>query len=314
MHNPFKSIISQQGYVLLDGGLGTAFEQMGFDLNHPLWSARMLDAEEEAIKAVHLSYMQAGANVIATASYQASYPGCMALGMNRDQVSQILLKSVSLAAAARASFLKDAPDGQIRPLVAASIGPYGAYLANGAEYSGKYDLSRESLYDFHRERWQLLATSGADLMACETIPSRDEAMVLQRLIKETSPMPVIISFSCKNGQRISDGTSLREVTALMDSIPEVIAVGFNCVAPTLVDNLIREVKLGAPNKYIMVYPNSGEKYNPVHKVWQGERCPADFARLANGWHKAGAKVIGGCCRTGPKHIRGIKLSLGTEEE
>ncbi len=302
------SLLEESDLVLLDGGLATEFERRGFDLRHRLWSAHLLKADLATVKDVHLSYLSAGADVIATASYQASHAGCLAEGMTHEETDELLRRSVQVALEARREFMIQHPDAA-RPLVAASIGPYGAYLANGDEYTGAYDLSDQALRQFHERRWQVLASSKADLLACETIPNGREVQALIALVRRTSPKPVMISLSCRDARHISDGTPVREVAAWVNAVPEIVALGVNCVAPSLVSSLIEELAVGAPDKYLAVYPNSGEYYDGATRTWQGERDAADFAQMATSWRAKGAKLIGGCCRTTPDHIRQLKSVL-----
>ncbi len=222
------------------------------------------------------------------------------------------MRSVTLACEARDDFLRSAGNKgtpRIQPLVAASIGPYGAFLADGSEYGGDYQLSEDDLRAFHERRWEILAGSAADLFACETIPSLSEARVLQSLLNETSDVRAWMSFSCRDGEHISDGTRLAECVALFEENEQVVAVGINCTAPRYITSLIRQVRLGAPTKPIVVYPNSGEVYNGKNRLWTGESDPSGLGEAALEWLRCGATLIGGCCRTGPQHIRAIKATL-----
>ena len=206
--DPLAPFLREQGFVVLDGGLATELEVRGHDLRDPLWSAKVLLDDPETVRAVHTAYLEAGADCIATVTYQASVPGFAARGLGRDEGLQQLRRAVALAVEARDAFWAD-PDhraGRLRPLVVASVGPYGAYLADGSEYRGDYGLSRAELMDFHGERWRVLAGAGADLMACETIPSAVEAEVLLALLEESDGNWAWISFSCRGGDRISDGS------------------------------------------------------------------------------------------------------------
>jgi homocysteine S-methyltransferase len=190
-------------------------------------------------------------------------------------------------------------------LVAASIGPYGAYLANGAEYTGDYDLDAAGLAAWHRRRWHILASSGADLLACETIPAWNELEALCLLLKETPDTPAWVSFSCRDGRYISDGSPIAECAAILNEAANVVAIGVNCTPPRLMPELITAVR-SATNKHIIVYPNSGERYDAINNKWRGESEPATFGTLSREWRKLGAVMIGGCCRTRPSHIQQIR--------
>lgn len=283
--------------TVLDGGLATHLETLGADLRDELWSAKLLVEDPSVIRQAHLDYFAAGAQVATTASYQASIPAFTRRGLDAAQAERLILLSVRLAAEAR-----DASGGGT---VAASVGPYGAALANGAEYTGDYDLDEDGLFAWHRDRWHILAGSGADLLACETIPSHAEARALRRLLDETPGTGVWVSFSCRDGEHISDGTPLREVAALFAGHPGVVAVGVNCVAPRHVPSLIKEVT----DVPVVVYPNSGEFWNAAEHRWEGLADPVEYGAAAAEWHAAGASLVGGCCRTTPEHIRRVREHL-----
>ncbi|MEV0201378.1 homocysteine S-methyltransferase [Nonomuraea sp. NPDC050691] len=284
--------------LVLDGGLATHLETLGADLSDELWSARLLMEDPDLIRRVHADYFAAGANVATTASYQASIPGFLRRGASVAQAERLIRLSVELAAQAR----DEAGGG----LVAASVGPYGAYLANGAEYTGDYDLGEEGLLTWHRPRWEILASAGADLLACETIPSYAEARALARLLKETPGLKAWVSFSCRDGEHISDGTPIREAAALFTGDPQVVAVGANCTAPRHLPGVIAALSGGLP---VIVYPNSGETWDAKNRRWLGLTDPVEYGQAAKEWERAGASLIGGCCRTTPEHIRQIRAHL-----
>lgn len=228
-------IIRRQGVVVLDGGLATELERRGCDLDHPLWSARLLLDAPALIRDVHLAYLRAGADCILSASYQASMPGLLAQGLDLAGAAALLRASVGLAVEARDAFWADPANrrGRLRPLVAASIGPYGAYLADGSEYSGRYGRSVDALAAFHARRWEVLAGAGADLLACETIPSRLEVAALARLIGHTPHTPVWVSVGYGDGEHLRDGSALAEAISPLRGLGQVVAIGVNCTAPGL---------------------------------------------------------------------------------
>ncbi len=309
--SPIQPFLDQQGFFLLDGGLATELEQRGHDLNHSLWSAHILQSQPEAIREVHLSYLEAGANCLITASYQASFSGFAAHGISQDETIDLLHQSIDLACEARDQYLTQASDTTLPPLVVASIGPYGAYLANGAEYHGNYGVSKAELKAFHQPRWQVLAETKADLFACETIPNVQEAEVLLEILEETPDIFAWFSFACRDGQHISDGTPIRDCVKLLINQPQIVAVGVNCTAPEYIPSLIDEIRAVLPEKPIIVYPNSGEAFDAITKSWSGENDSAEFGEAAIIWRGHGATLIGGCCRTGPDHISAMNLSLST---
>jgi homocysteine S-methyltransferase len=308
--NPLLPFLQTYGMLILDGGLATELEARGHDLSDELWSARLLIDDPEAIRQVHRDYLEAGADCIISASYQGTVAGFMRRGMSQWQAEELLRLSVQLAIEARDTFWADPAhrSGRLRPIVAASVGPYGAALADGSEYSGAYDLDEEQLVEFHRPRWQLLAGAGADILACETIPSLRESRALARLLQETPGRFAWFSFSCRDGQHISDGARLSDCLRPLDRLEQVAAVGVNCTPPRFIPELIVEAR-SATSKPILVYPNSGEQYDVVHKRWLGLSDSAHFASESVQWCSAGATLIGGCCRTGPEHIRQIRARL-----
>jgi len=298
--------------LLLDGGLATELEQRGHHLDHYLWSAKLLISDTQSIANVHRAYLQAGADCIISASYQASVPGYMAAGQTKRQAIQLIRQSAQLACRVRDEFWADRENhqaGRQSPLVAASIGPYGAALADGSEYRGDYRISADKLKAFHEPRWEVLAASEVDCLACETIPSVNEAHVLYRLIELTPEMPVWISFSCRDEKLISDGTPLSEAISVFSNCRNVFACGINCTPPRFIPSLIGEARRGIGRQEIIVYPNSGEYFNASNKSWYGSTNPSEFARAACTWLDLGARLIGGCCRTGPQHIKEIREKL-----
>lgn len=304
--NPVQPFLDKYGVLILDGGLATELEARGYDLSDSLWSARLLRDDPQAIQQVHLDYLRAGADCIISASYQATIPGFVEQGLSEAQAAALLRRSVTLAREARDEFWEGAQHGgdRLRPLVAASVGPYGAYLADGSEYSGQYGLDEAELVAFHRRRWQILVESGPDLLACETIPSAVEARALARLLAQTPGTFAWFSFSGRDEQHISDGTRLRRCVQWLDAFPQVVAIGVNCTAPRFIPALLAEARQ-ATNKPLIVYPNSGETYDVSQKRWRGLSIPDDFAQQSLQWRETGATLIGGCCRTGPEHISEI---------
>jgi homocysteine S-methyltransferase len=296
--------------LLLDGALATELQQRGYDISGPLWSARMLLDDPQAIRQLHLDYLRAGADCLITATYQATFPGLLEAGLNSQQAAEVLDCAVRMAVEARQHFLEDPlrnSDGPA-PLIAASIGPYGAYRHDGSEYTGDYGLSLRELVDFHRQRIHQLAASKADLLACETIPSLLEAQALVRVLAEVPAMPVWLSFSCRDGQHISHGERIADCGQLLDEVPQVVGIGVNCTAPGFVEPLIENLR-AQTKKPIVVYPNSGETWDTGRRCWTGTASCDDFVRAAQRWRAAGASLIGGCCRTGPEHIQALATAF-----
>ncbi|MCB9420552.1 MAG: homocysteine S-methyltransferase [Ardenticatenaceae bacterium] len=306
MNNPIQPFLDFQDALILDGGLATELEARGCDLRDELWSARLLLENPTLIQEVHLDYYRAGADCGISASYQATIPALMARGLSEAEAIALIRLSVRLVMQARDQFWAEPSNRQnrLRPIVAASVGPYGAALADGSEYTGDYDLDEAGLVEWHRQRWHILANSGADILACETLPSHNEMRALAQLMGETPEMPAWVSFSCRDERNINDGTPIADCAAFLDGVTQVVAVGINCTPPSLIPSLIREVR-SVTQKPIVVYPNSGETYDAVQKVWLGQSVPSEFGTFSREWRKEGAALIGGCCRTRPAHIRQI---------
>lgn len=304
--NPILPFLQQRGTLILDGGLATELERHGHDLSDELWSARLLLEEPEAIRQVHLEYYRAGADCCTSASYQATVPGFARRGISAAAARDLITLSVRLVIEARDAFwsVERNREKRMRPIAAASVGPYGAYLADGSEYTGSYDLDEAGLFEFHRERWAILTAAAPDILACETIPSYAEARALVRLLDETPAVYAWFSFSCRDGEHINDGTPIAECAARLAQHEHVAAVGINCTPPRYVPDLIRSIT-AVTDKPVIVYPNSGETYDAVGKRWLGEADPSEFGTFSREWRKLGAGLIGGCCRTTPDHIRQI---------
>jgi len=310
MTDPIGEFIRHQGFMVLDGGLATELEARGADLNDELWSAKVLLEDTDLISAVHFDYLKAGADCIVSTTYQASLPGFVRRGMSKPYAQELLRVAVRLATEARDEFWSSPENrvGRLKPIVGASVGPYGAYLADGSEYTGHYDLEEADLYEFHRERWTILADSGADILACETIPSRSEVRALVRLAEETRGTPTWISINCRDAAHLADGSPIAETLREASASTMVAAVGANCTSPRLVPDLVATFR-HVTDRPIMMYPNSGEDWDAERKRWRGVAAPLDFGKASREWLSLGARCIGGCCRTGPEHVRQIRRAL-----
>jgi len=306
MTNPIASFLAVQPALVIDGALATELERRGYDLKHELWSAKILLEQPEAIQQLHYDYFKAGADCAITASYQATIAGFMKQGLNEQEAIALIQKSVKLALAARDEFWNNESHqaGRSKPFVAASVGPYGAFLADGSEYRGNYGLTEKELMDFHRPRMRALIEAGAELLACETIPCLIEAQALVKLLGEFQGVHAWISFSCRDEAHVCEGDKLEDCVRQIEASPQVAAVGINCTSPRYIPALIREAQK-ATKKPILVYPNSGEKYDATKHDWDGQRIYESFGEEAREWYNAGARLIGGCCRTTPEDIQVI---------
>jgi len=288
--------------IVLDGGLGTLLEQRGSDLSSALWSARMLVEQPGLIRSAHREFFAAGASVGISSSYQVSYEGLRSIGLDTADTNRLLNLSVALVADARSDV---AADGDERELwIAASVGPYGAMLADGSEYRGDYGRTVDELRAWHRPRLEQLATAGADVLAIETIPCLAETEAVLAEIDGTG-FPAWLSVTAAMG-RLRSGESLADAFAMAADVPEIIAVGINCSDPLDVASAI-EAARSVTDKPIVVYPNSGEQWDAKNRRWMGN---AGFpASLVREWVTSGAALVGGCCRVGPAEITAIDAAL-----
>ncbi|MFE6591624.1 homocysteine S-methyltransferase [Streptomyces sp. NPDC057781] len=301
MTSDFADALASGRPLVLDGGLSNQLESAGHDLSDGLWSARLLAEEPGAIAEAHLAYFEAGADVAITSSYQATFEGFARRGIGRERAAELLTLSVELArdAARRA--------GAARPLwVAASAGPYGAMLADGSEYRGRYGLGAGELERFHRPRLEVLAAARPDVLALETVPDTDEAAALLRAVRGLG-VPAWLSYTVA-GDRTRAGQPLAEAFALAADAEGVIAVGVNCCAPEDVAGAV-ETAARVTGKPVVVYPNSGEAWDAQARAWRGS---SSFApERVRDWRAAGARLVGGCCRVGPDTITSIASALSS---
>lgn len=311
--NPLRPLLDAQDAVILDGGFATELQAHGLDLADELWSAGALLDQSDVVRQVHLDYLLSGADCIIASTYQATEEGFLRRGLRGIEARSLLRRAVLLAVEERDLFWTDEANrsGRLRPLVAASVGPYGAYLADGSEYRGDYDLDEEHLLGFHRHRFAVLAASGADLLACETLPSLVEVRALRRLLEETPGVWAWFSFSCRDEGHLADGTSVEEAAAALDGTPRLAAIGVNCTAPRFVPEIVARLR-ATSDLPIAAYPNSG-RYDLKTKTWFGESLPGAFADVAYESYKNGARLLGGCCHTGPGHVRAIRRRLLGED-
>jgi len=293
--------VPDDAVLVSDGGLATELEARGHDLSDSLWSARLLMDAPEEITAAHLAFFRAGAVIATTASYQASFGGFAARGLARSDAARLMRLSVELAQAARAQV---AGDGR-RRWVAASVGPYGAALADGSEYRGRYGLSIAELVSWHRPRLEVLAEAGPDMLALETVPDLDEAEALMTAISGLG-VPAWLTYSIHGGHTRA-GQPIAEAFAIARDVPEVVAIGVNCCAPS---DVLPAIAIAGEitGKPVVVYPNSGEDWDARRRSWAGSSQPT--AGQPQQWVAAGARIVGGCCRVRPADIADIALAVG----
>ena len=290
--------VPADGVLISDGGLATELEARGNDLSDDLWSARLLVEAPQEIVGVHEAFFRAGAQIATTASYQASFEGFARRGIDRAEAAQLMRRSVELAKSAR-------NESSTAAWVAASVGPYGAMLAHGEEYVGRYGLSVSELAAWHRPRLEVLTGADPDVLALETIPDIDEAEALVGLVHELQT-PAWLSFTIA-GDATRAGQPLEEAFALAADVPEIVAVGVNCCAPADVLGAVVTARR-VTGKPVIVYPNSGEVWDGANRVWVG--TPGMDTTLAARWVDAGARIVGGCCRVRPTDIAAMAAAVG----
>ena len=309
--NIIEQTLQKQKAFIIDGALGTQIQRNGHDVNDSLWSAKYLDENPEVIKEVHRQYLEAGADCIITSSYQASIDGFLQKGFSKQRALELIELSIDIAKEVRDEFWDKLEDknGRTKPLVAASIGPYGAYLADGSEYTGDYKIGDEELRAFHRERLEIIASRKPDIFACETIPSFKEAVIICDLLKELNVSASWITFSAKDGEFTNAGDDIQGCISILEKQKHISALGINCTAPQHIPSLVQNIK-EMTSKPIVVYPNGGSKYNAITKVWEkGEISSQEYAKMAHLWYSSGAALVGGCCETGPAEISSIRKIL-----
>lgn len=298
------------GPVLLDGAIATELEQRGVDTSSALWSAVAMRDAPAAVVDVHRSYLDAGARIITTNSYQAHPRAFVAAGVPPEGADELVRSSARLALQAVDQW-HAAGHGE-PAVVVGSLGPYGAYLADGSEYTGAYQLDEAGYADFHRPRIALLHEVGIHAFLLETQPRPDEVVAVCRLLERDFPnSALLVSFSLGEPTRLPDGTPLAVAAAALDGFRAVLAVGVNCVPREWVEPALEALR-GATSLPLMAYPNSGETYHPETKTWSDPVDAQPLDELVPAWRRAGAGIIGGCCRTSPATIAEVRRIAGSE--
>jgi homocysteine S-methyltransferase len=291
-----------RGLRVLDGGMATELERRGCDISGPLWSAHVLETAPDRIAQVHLDYLRGGADCISTVSYQVSAKGYAELDRPAADAAKALRESIAIAEAAREEYRRESN----RPVfIAASLGPYGAALHNGAEFHGRYDIDFNDLVAFHAERLSVIAETNVDLVALETVPSLEEAHAIASALARFPEIRAWVSFTCKDEEHVAHGERFADCVAALEQVAQVVGVGVNCTAPHLIKSLITQAK-SVTSRPVFVYPNSGELWDATNRRWYGNSSVAGFAELARTWYLVGAHAVGGCCRTTPAHIRAVR--------
>ena len=295
------SALLAQGPQPIDGGLASLLEARGHQLSDALWSARVLADDPDAIVAAHREYVDAGAKVLVTASYQVSRQGFAGVGRSPEDADAALRRSVDVARAAAAG---------TDVLVAASVGPYGAITHDGGEYRGRYGLSRQQLANFHRERIEVLVDAGPDLLAIETIPDAEEVAALVDVLADFPDTPAWISLSCADGGHTNAGQPVEEAAVMAARAANVVAVGVNCTSPAYVAEILARMH-DATGLPLVAYPNTGRAWNP-QRGWLGPATGLDDDLLDSWLRQPGLALLGGCCGIGPDAIAQIAERLNDQ--
>lgn len=295
----------------MDAGSATTLESMGHDLSDHLWSARLLRDDPAAIRDMHLAFLEAGAHVIETATYQASRMGFLRAGMTVEEADALLVRGVELACEALAVFMmrpgfEASRYGEYgRPLLAASLGPYGAALADGSEYRGHYGVDAATIAAFHTERLAVLASAPVDFLAVETMPDLLEARAVVDALRGFPDAPALLSFSCNSATTLCGGEPWAEAVAVAAGLPSCIGVGINCTAPEHIEALLRSAADVAPELPRFVYPNAGRVWDAVARAWASDGVDILPTAGVQAWRAAGAAVVGGCCGLGPVAVAAL---------
>jgi homocysteine S-methyltransferase len=300
MADDLRARLATGAPVLLDGGLATTLEAAGTELPGPLWSAQAIVSAPAAVEAAHRAFIDAGAEVVLTASYQLSALGLRRAGLEASDADALFRRSVELA--------RRAAQAAPHPVwVAGSLGPYGAALADGSEYTGRYDLSPGALHEFHAPRVDALLAAGVDVVAFETVPAGAEVEVIAEVLRGTGRDAWVTVTVAGDGTRTPRGEPLAEALAPALEVDEVLAVGVNCLPPHLVARALEELAIaGRRGRALLAKPNAGARWDPARQSWTRAQGPADPAP----WVAAGAALIGGCCGTGPQDLAALAAALG----
>lgn len=288
--------------LLIDGAMSTALEQLGADTNNSLWTASVLANQPALVKKVHQEYFKAGARLAITDTYQANVPAFIRNGYSKQEAHSLIQRAVALAKETRDEYQQETG---IYNYVAGALGPYGAYLANGSEYTGDYHLSTIEYQQFHRPRLTDILTVGVDVIAIETQPRLDEVLAELNLVKELAPDTLCyVSFSLKDSTCLPDGTPLAVAARTVAKYPNVFAVGVNCIPLEEVTAAIETIHQ-ATDKPVIAYPNSSATYDPTTKTWSYPHGRRDLVDYLPQWLAAGLTIVGGCCTTTPQDIAAL---------
>ncbi len=280
-------------FTVIDGGLSTALELLGADISGPLWTARTVIDDPELLERAHRSFVEAGADIIATASYQCGTKQFEAIGLSAKEARNALASTTTIA--------RRAVEGT-SVAVAASVGPFGASLANGSEYNGRYGVEWQVVEDYHREKLAILVDSGSDLIAIETIPLADEALLIAEILEELGAPPAWFSFGFADETQTYGLDAVDKAVLSIAGYADLVAIGLNCTHPRYVDSLLASMSELVSGIPLIVYPNHGREWDAVARCWIGDSMSISAGETVKRWVDLGARFIGGCCGIGPEDI------------
>lgn len=321
----------EKRHLVLDGALGTQLESIIPNdseiqpKNDPLWSTKVLMTQPKLIERIHYQYLQSGSDIIMTSTYQASCAGLIKYANSyTDEVAHVWERSVDMANNAIRRHKLENNTKPIRnrdPIICGSVGPYGAFLANGAEYTGEYGMiSNEELEKHHFKLLQfLILHPDVKLIAIETIPNFREFKVLVNLLTKLLSLhgpnqKFYLSINVRNESEMCDGTPVEKVMNYLNFKMKtmgilqrnIFAIGYNCVdyhlVTSLIDNLTMFNEFHIP---MIVYPNLGYVYSTKHEEYIAYQDTNELELMILDWLKRGVKIIGGCCGSGPQEIEKI---------
>lgn len=287
--------------TVIDGAMSTALEELGYNTQSELWTAAAIIDRPDLIYKVHFNYLKAGADLIMTDTYQANIDAFKKLGYSEPESKGFISHAVKIAQQARDDYEKETGK---HAYIIGTVGPYGAYLADGNEYRGDYNLSFDEYKSFYYEKIKLIINAGADVIGIETQPKLSETKAILSIIHTLSPIPVYVSFTLKDATHISEGIKLSRAVANVAIDPYVSAIGVNCTKLEIVESALHIMKK-VTKKPLIIYPNTSAKYNIKTKKWTKSSNSKDFKDYIIKWYNAGAQLIGGCCTTLPKEINEI---------
>lgn len=283
----------REPFTVIDGGLSTALELLGADISGPLWTAQTVIDDPALLERAHRSFVESGADIIATASYQCGTKQFEAIGLTSKEARDALASMTSIA--------RRAVEGT-SVAVAASVGPFGASLANGSEYNGRYGVEWQIVEDYHREKLAILVDSGPDLIAIETIPLADEALLIAEILEELGAPPAWFSFGFADETQTYGLDGVDNAVLAIAGYADLVAIGMNCTHPRYVDSLLASMNELASGIPLIVYPNHGREWDAVARCWIGDSISISSVETVRRWIERGARFIGGCCGVDPDDI------------